>query len=709
MAVLGKIRDNAAMLVIVIAVALGAFIIGDALRSGTTWFAASKRVALEIDGEKIPIEAYSAKLQSKEEQMKGRGQQLSDEQRMMLNNQVAQEYVADYAMNKLAEKVGVSVSPEEVYAFITGTNVPVSPVAQQFFSQFGIDTQNTEAVNNFIDQMKQYSSLSSEEQAQLRPIHNQWIELQKNVKNNRLQTKMATLLSRSYKLTNLDEELTASASRQVALVRSSASLVSDSTSRATEEEIKKYYDEHKDFFRTQTPSAEVNLISIQVAPSADDYQSYANEVDALYENLLTTTGRASVDLLRNYSNKFTNKAFLTVAELDQMGIGADEVEFIKTKAVGDVYKSNLINDRYNVLKLTAKKTAPASIGMRIVMLDSMMSTKSDSLMNALAKGADFVKLAKEHNLDPTLAENGGFVKIPNRMGAMDSTFTEFQLAQMGLDTLYKANIGSVIALDRGQNKMLVKAVEPKASVEKYQILYATIPVEFSDKTYNDKYTALNTILGANTSFDKKMEEARKAGFNVAENVSISTEKPQISGIPSSRPIISWAMEAEDGAVVEKLYRCGTENLAIAQVTKHYPKGFAPLALVRDQIKARVEADKHAEKMVKELEADKLTTLDAYATKLDTKVDTLVAVNYDVRGMEGAKFNGMAMTTAIGQLSKPFASNQQVIVVQPISEKAETSKTQAKQKEADLGRQLSYRSFANLLQNINVEDNRTRFY
>ncbi len=712
MAVLGRIRDNAAMLVIVIAVALGAFIIGDALRSGTTWFAASKRVALEIDGEKVPIEAYSARLHSREEQMKGRGQQLSDEQRMMLNNQVAQEYVANYAMNKLAEEVGVAVSPEEVYAFITGTDVPASPVAQQFFSQFGIDVKNTEAVNSFIEQMKQYATLSPKEQAQVHSVHSQWLELQKNIKSSRLQAKMASLLSRSYKLTKLDEELTASASRQVALVRSSASLISDSTSRATDEEIKKYYEEHKDFFRTQSPSAEVNLISVQVAPSAEDYQAYASEVDALYENLLTTTGRASLDLLRNYSNKFTNKAFLTVAELDQMGIGADEVEFIKTKSVGDVYKSALINDRYNVLKLTAKKTAPASIGMRIMILDSAMSAKSDSLVTALAKGAKFADLAKQYNQDPTLAQNGGLVKVPNRMGQVDSTFSELQLAQMGLDTLYHTRIGSVITLDRGQNKMLVKAVEPKASVEKYQILYASIPVEFSDKTYNDKYAALNTILGADTSFEKKMEEARKAGFNVVEKVSVSTETPQIAGIASSRSIISWAMEAEDGAVAEKLYRCGTENLAIAQVVKHYPKGFAPLARVRSQIKARLEADKHAEKMVKELEADKLTTLDAYATKLNTKVDTLVAVNYDVRGMEGAKFNGVAMTTAIGQLSKPFASNQQVMVVQPIAQKAvdaESQKAQAKQKEADLGRQVSYRSFANLLQSIEVEDNRTRFY
>ncbi len=710
MAVLGRIRDNAVMLVIVIAVALGAFIIGDALRSGATWFQASKQVALEIDGQKVPIQEYQAKLQSREEQMKRSGQQLTEEQRMMLNNQVSQEYIAEYAMSKLAEEVGVAVSPEEVYAFVTGTDVPASPMAQQFFAQFGFDTQNTEAVNNFIQQMNEYPSSTLQEQAQLRPVYNQWIDLQKNIKNNRLQTKLASLLSRSYKVTNLDAELTGSASRQVALVRSSAALISDSTSTATDEEIQKYYDEHKDFFRSQSPSAEVNLISVQVAPSAEDYQNYANDVDQLYQGLLTTSGRASVDLLRNYSNKFTSKAFLTLAELDQMGIGADEVEFIKTKAVGDVYKSALVNDRYNLLKLTAKKTAPASVGVRVMMLDSAMSAKSDSLVNALANGADFAELAKQYSQHES-AQNGGLVQVPNRMGQMNDSFSELDLSQMGLDTLYKANIGSVITLDRGGMKTLVKAVEPKANVEKYQILYTTIPVTFSDKTFDDKYAMLNAILGAKNSFEDKIAEARKAGFNVSEKVSVSPEMPQIAGINSSRPIISWAMEAEDGSVSEKLYRCGTDHLAIAQVVKHYPKGFAPLALVRPAIKARVEAEKRATKMVQDLEKDNLTTLDAYASKLNTKVDTLVAVNYNVRA-EGPQFNAVAMTTALGSLSKPFASNQQVMVVQPIKEepaKPEALKAQTKQREADLARQISYRSFSNLLQGLDVEDNRTRFY
>ena len=146
---------------------------------------------------------------------------------------------------------------------------------------------------------------------------------------------------------------------------------------------------------------------------------------------------------------------------------------------------------------------------------------------------------------------------------------------------------------------------------------------------------------------------------------------------------------------------------------HTPAGYAPLSAVKEEIVAYLSGQKKAEHLVKSLEAKKLTSLDAYAADLQTKVDTLVDVSYVVRGSEPATFNGIAMTTPIGQLSKPFAaSNTEVMVLQPIAktpqDKAVTA-SQIKQQEAGLARQYSYRAFADFIQRMKVEDNRARFY
>ena len=56
MATLQKIRNRAGLLIIVVGVALLAFIIGDGLRSGTSLIQDNTMVALQIDGKNVKYE-----------------------------------------------------------------------------------------------------------------------------------------------------------------------------------------------------------------------------------------------------------------------------------------------------------------------------------------------------------------------------------------------------------------------------------------------------------------------------------------------------------------------------------------------------------------------------------------------------------------------------------------------------------------------------
>ena len=56
MATLEKIRSKAGLLVLVVGVALFAFIIGDFLNSGSTYFRQSQETVAEVDGEVIKIQ-----------------------------------------------------------------------------------------------------------------------------------------------------------------------------------------------------------------------------------------------------------------------------------------------------------------------------------------------------------------------------------------------------------------------------------------------------------------------------------------------------------------------------------------------------------------------------------------------------------------------------------------------------------------------------
>ena len=118
MAVLEKIRSHSVLLVVVIGIVLAGFVIGDLFTSGRTFWSKNERTALSIDGKDVSIEEYSMRLKELEDQAQAQGQQLSDEQRMQLNNQLAQEYISEYALNEVTSKVGLGVSDDELYALL---------------------------------------------------------------------------------------------------------------------------------------------------------------------------------------------------------------------------------------------------------------------------------------------------------------------------------------------------------------------------------------------------------------------------------------------------------------------------------------------------------------------------------------------------------------------------------------------------------------
>lgn len=716
MAILEKIRSNAGLMVGFVGLALAAFVLGDALQSGNSWFSANQRVVLSVDGEEINIEDYERRLQVISEQMQQQsGGQLSDEQRMTANNALAQQITAEHILGKLASEVGISVTADEVYALLTGNGVTPAPQAQQFFAAFGVDIKDSKAVAELIKQLSDESiqAMPAEQQQGMRSVQAQWNSLQESLQTSRLQQKIHTLLARSYKVTKLDQELAqGDGARTVALVRSTPMAGTDKADTPSDEAIKKYYDSHPDFFRSQEPSVDMSYVAVQVTPSAEDYKAAEKTASEAFAELQAATSENVGDVVRNHNGQY-REVFFTGSELDQLGLGAGEVEFLKTATPGAAHNSGLVSDKYNLVKLVAKKSATESLGLRMIVLDSLMSAKADSLVTAIKGGANFEELVGKYSQDPTSKANGGRLSQQGQYGIPMDSFSEAQLAGSPFADAYHKAVGEPFVIDNGGIKIIVQSVDAKPAVEKYQFALVNVDASFSEKTYNGKYDALNRILGAGGKFADMMAKAEKEGFTVVKSTTVSTSVPTLGYIPSSRSLVSWALRAEEGDITDKVYRVGNDYLIIASANKHYAAGQMPLSQVREQIVARLSAEKRAENLVSKLSQKPLASLEAYATELNVTVDTLVGVDYMVRGSEAAAFNGKAMTTPLGKLSAPFVAGVEVMVLQPVAKDgaapAAGLEAQAKQNEQATAYQIASRVFGNAVQRAKIEDNRARFY
>lgn len=720
MATLQKIRNRAGLLIIVVGVALLAFIIGDGLRSGSSLLQDNKMVALKIDGKKVKYDEYQQLLTQRTEPYERQRQgKLTDQDRVQISNQLAQELIADYVLEQEAKALGLRVTPAEVSALIFGEGLPTSQWAAQFFSQFGVDMNDPEQIRNIMSEldMNKIKSLPAEQQSMMISVRNQWLETEKQIRTQRLSEKVNALLTRSYAINSLDEKYTTGlGTRTVAVVRTPSTILPNDQVSVTDQQVQAYYDSHKQQFAFPFEQAKVNYYSTLVRPSEADYAAAKAQVDTARVQLLATTTPAKV--VRNYDNGNAYETYFTDKELEQyLSTIPNAMTMLREGAIGSVNEPVIVNDSYTLIKLLDRKQAPEEVKVNLIPLDTINALKADSLIAAIQSGsATLAQIVATYAMDDQTKANGGYlINQDNYTGMPDSTFTEAELFGMGLDTLTKTPINQFVKMERPGATLLVRRTAPSASVNHYKIAQLTVPINFSEETFRTAQAKINEIFTSDKSFDKMMEDAQAAGLSVVRGEYVNSSSAALASIPNSREIISWALRSKAGTVSDKLFRCGENDyLVVAEVETKYPAGFQPFEQVADQVRDIVLMEQRGDQLASNLASKKLNSLDSYATKMQSSVDTLYNISYVTSPNTPSALVGKAMTTAVGQLSAPFRAGTEVVVLQPISENVDASVTKPSpaataQRRRSYGQQMAYRAMQELVIKTPVEDTRYRFW
>ena len=193
MATLEKIRSKAGLLVLVVGLALFAFIIGDFLNSGSTYFRQSQERIAEIDGEVIKIQDYQARVDEMTEiyKMQSGSASLPEEYMTQIRQSVFDGMVQEIVLDEATQKLGMVVGPEELFDMVQGENI--SPLIQQM--QMFVNPQtgafDKSALLTFLKQIDvdNIATYPAEQQAQLQQAQRFWMFWEKNIKRQRLESK----------------------------------------------------------------------------------------------------------------------------------------------------------------------------------------------------------------------------------------------------------------------------------------------------------------------------------------------------------------------------------------------------------------------------------------------------------------------------------------------------------------------------------------
>ena len=711
MATLEKIRSKAGLLVLVVGLALFAFIIGDFLNSGSTYFRQSQERIAEIDGEVIKIQDYQARVDEMTEiyKMQSGSASLPEEYMTQIRQSVFDGMVQEIVLDEATQKLGMVVGPEELFDMVQGENI--SPLIQQM--QMFVNPQtgafDKSALLTFLKQIDvdNIATYPAEQQAQLQQAQRFWMFWEKNIKRQRLESKYTTLLSKAIAANALDAKAAFDESVEnsdIVYAMQSYATIPDSTIAVSDSEIKQLYEQRKESYK-QKASKIIDYIAVDIRPSKEDYDKVQADIESVKSELETTDRVA--DLVNENSEVPYVDAFFTENALD-----AEMKQFATTAEVGAIYGPVFDNDKYRLFKLIDKTNAPDSVKVSHIMLagkgEAETKALADSLLTVLKGGASFEELAKQFSADQA-AENGGELGWFTEATALRGVNAEFK------DAVFGTPLNQIAVVKSMYGTHLVKVTEKTANVAKYKVADIDMTVSPSSKTYSNIYNELNQFISNNHPLEKLTANAKEAGYNLVSDATVTKDDQLLGSVQNSRQVIRWAFQNDKGAISE-IFECN-DKFVVAAMKGSLEEGYRPVELVAAPLKAELIAQKKGEQIAAALAAKNLTSVEAYAEAMGAKVDSVKFVNFATRRISGIgiepNLNAAVAMAQVDQVSAPVKGNNGVYVFK-VYARNKDAKTydeaeQVRTLDATNAYRVGFQAIQSLINKAEVEDNRIRFY
>ena len=706
MATLEKIRSKAGLLVGVVGLALFAFIIGDFLRSGSTFFRQSKEKIALVDGNAIGIQEFQKEYDATITSYKSRaGGSLTEDQQNQIRQMVFEEMVGKILLQEQSKRIGFVVGKDERVDLIMGNNV--SPMIQQYFQNPQTKKFDKNGLIQFLQMIESddWSRYSPEQQQQLQTQKDAWAQIEKSVMDQKLLSKFSTLLTSAIATNSLDAK-TAFNDNAVNVdfdyVSQFYSSVPDSTVQVSDAEIAKLYDLRKSNFKQENAKV-ISFISVNIDPDKADFDEVLARIEKAKDEF--TNAANPVDVINDNSDEPFLDAYVSAAQLDN-----DVKNFVAHATVGAVDGPALTDKTYSMYKLIDVKQAPDSIKVNQIMFPNMdeakLKTLSDSLIQVIRSGKTFSDVALTGSNGQTNGDMGWQTEAS--LAKIDPKFAS---------ALFDAKVGEPFTIKTSIGTHLVQVVEKTKPVAKYKVGAIKMFVVPSQDTSNKLYNNLNQYISKNRTLEQFKSAAVDAGYLCQPNVEVLENQNNIANIENTRQVIRWANSHKKGDISE-IFEC-QGHFIVAAVEGELKAGFRSLKDISDILKRELINEKKGAKLVETLKAKNLNSLDDYAEAMNSTKQNVKFVTFNTPRIQGIGLepavNVKAVSSEIGQITQPFAGKNAAFVLSVTAKNTSDQKydeaAQKKQMDMQNGYMITQMVQTNriLKDKATIEDNRSRFY
>ena len=664
MTTLQRIRNHGALLIAVVGIAMLAFILGDFLNSGSSFFHRSRENVAVIEGNEIHYTEYEAANEQLTEVYKletGRSD-FDEEMTNQLRNQVWSMLVMDYTMRAQAEKIGMDITADELKELCVGENPHQIISSRRYFmdenGQF-----NRDIVKNWIQTINQEGEEA--EDANIQQAKTYWMYWEKALRITYMQEKYTTLLQHMLKANSLEAKYAFDARQNgvsIEYIMQPYFAVADSLVSVNEKDIKTLYKKNKEQYK-QTPNRAIKYIAFDIVPSEDDFKAEEALMNSLKEDFQTAE---DITLVVNTNSDIMYDGF----DYSESTVPAQfkAFAFAKNAKAGDCTDILFENNTYAMARIMqCGYSTPDSVELKAI--------------------------------------------IPEGEDQELGWFTADRLPKNIAEKAFTTKRGGQFTIAQGMGELTYEVMEVSAATPKVKLAILSRSVTPSSKTYSAIYNNAKQFIVANPTLEAMETAAQEAGITVVPQYNLTATTDKVGQLKSSRPIVRWTFEAKEGQVSD-VFECG-QQFIVAAVAEVNDNEYRSLESVRAELTYEATTNAKAAYIKEQLKG--VETLAAAAETLGQSIQSVERVTLaDTRlgnaGMEPTVI-GTAIALGENQLSQPIQGNMGVFLVQTGMAINTNEEFNAEVEKAQLTTRfayLPYQAMQIMEDKADIEDNRANF-
>jgi peptidyl-prolyl cis-trans isomerase D len=674
MAIIGKIQRNSVLLLVVIGIAMFAFIYTEyqsgagndveMLPLGTAY-----EEPLDEEEYEYILDSYMSR-DKQNAMMQGRPYDEAAEQQS--KDQAFNEVVRRNLMNREFDKLQLVCTTDELNDMIHGNHV--HPWVMQIPIFQGPMGFSRDSVRSFINNLDVEPETEEARESWL-TARQQWSDFEKELKDTRKADKYVTLIKRGIYVNSLeakDQYYAENNKKRIKFVIQRYTDIPQDEITVTDEDIRAYYEEHKHEKQyEQEESRDIEYVTFPISATAEDVENIKAELELLKADFKKSDNNLMF-MQRHSSTQFNS-------DTAEFRMGADQLVFdtffgnnqypasaddeIQKAQVGDVIGPFVSGTDLSIVKVTrVRKETQAWVRHILIKVDAVQSDAyakalTDSLVKVINAQDNFVEMVQKFTQDPGSIPTNGEYKWFSE-GRMVTEFNDASFkGPIGKLQVVKTTYGYHIVevLGRGERvvpslAVVTKAVKPSE----------TTKIEMESKVFD-------FIYNVNESKEDSAFQQLAADSNLVINPTrIWLNNNFVMGINESKRIMSFAFnsKAEVGMISDPIL--DGDKYVVAYLSNIIPEGAPEFEDVIDQMRYPALKDKQAkvymEKMSGKNSLEEVAKVVKNGQILSAEIYFASNVIQGGGGNEPEVIGKLFTKVPVGSMTKPIKGSTGVYVV-----------------------------------------------